>query len=190
MPTDDSKLEPSRSSAVREQSGLEAVKSSTAAADRALGVRAIVVYKIAKACVELGLFLVLAALWPFGLAEHLSGFARGLTEHGNHAWSLALARWVQAAVSAHGIELAMCALMFDGVLTGVEAWALASGRWWGPWLVVVSTASLLPFEVYEFVRQPRASRIALFAVNLAIVVYLSGHAWRAHRPDVRSARGD
>ena len=47
----------------------------------------------------------------------------------------------------------------------VEGWALWHGHWWGPWLVVAATGSLLPFEVVAVVRQLHAVRVVLFFVN-------------------------
>ena len=55
------------------------------------------------------------------------------------------------------------------------------GHWWGPWLVVVATASLLPFEVVSFVRHPHVGRALILVVNLAIVAYLTRTALREHR---------
>jgi uncharacterized membrane protein (DUF2068 family) len=76
------------------------------------------------------------------------------------------------------------ALSGDGLFTALEAWALASRRWWGPWLVVAATASLLPFEVYEFLRVPRASRAVIFVLNLVILAYLARRALKEHRARV------
>ena len=59
------------------------------------------------------------------------------------------------------------------MLTLGEGWALHRRFRWAPWLVVVATGSLLPFEVVELVRRPHALRLAVFVVNLTIVCYLA-----------------
>jgi uncharacterized membrane protein (DUF2068 family) len=52
--------------------------------------------------------------------------------------------------------------------------------------VVVATGALLPFEVYEFVRVPHLSRALIFAVNLAILLYIARRAWQEHRTPRRT----
>lgn len=146
------------------------------------GVRAIIGYKTAKACVQLGLAALLCALWPFGLGEKVQELALAVRHHATHGWAIHLADLLAGSSSARKLELSLLALSLDGVLTAIEAWALRREKWWGPWLVVVASGSLLPFEVYEFVRTPHWPRALLFVVNLTIVVYL----WRRARRE-RSA---
>lgn len=43
---------------------------------------------------------------------------------------------------------------------------------WAEWFTVVITASLVPFEIYEIVRHPTASKVIVLAINVAVVVYL------------------
>ncbi len=45
-------------------------------------------------------------------------------------------------------------------------------RRWGEWLTIVVTASLIPLEIYEFLRGPNYGKTALIIVNAAIVWYL------------------
>jgi uncharacterized membrane protein (DUF2068 family) len=49
---------------------------------------------------------------------------------------------------------------------------LALRKRWAEYLTIVSTASLLPLEVLEIARRVNFARIALFLVNIAVVVYL------------------
>jgi len=153
----------------------------------AAGVRAIAAYKTVKAAAQLAVALLLAVLLPFGLPRDLQDLALSLHPHLSHAWALGLAALLQRGSTPHGILLVCLALAFDGSLTGFEAWALRTRRWWGAWLVVVATGVFLPFEVYELLRAPRASRALLLAVNLGIVLYLAQRAAREraarHRPE-------
>jgi uncharacterized membrane protein (DUF2068 family) len=142
------------------------------------GVRAIVLYKSVKSGVQLALVVLAVALWPFGLPALLRQFALDLQQHATRVWAMSLATWLERGATDRGIELSLIAIAGDGTLTGIEAWALRRGRWWGPWLVVLATGSLLPFEVFELVRAPRWPRAVLLVANLAIVAYLARHAWR------------
>jgi uncharacterized membrane protein (DUF2068 family) len=145
------------------------------------GVRVIIVYKAIKACVQLGLVLLIIVLAPFGLAERLHEYATVVRHHLTHAWSIRLADLLLRTATPHALMITLAALAGDGLLTSLEAWALTHGHWWGPWLVVIASGSLLPFELVHLARRPRASRLLLFGLNLVIVVYLARRAWREHR---------
>jgi uncharacterized membrane protein (DUF2068 family) len=146
-----------------------------------LGLRAIRLYKWIKACVQLGTALALLVLWPFGVSEHVHALALALRHHVTHGWALRLADALLAHATRAGVAFSIAALTFDGTLTGVEAWALARGHAWGAWLVVLTTSCLLPFELIEFLKMPRVSRVLVFFANLAIVLYLGRRALREHR---------
>jgi len=146
--------------------------------------RAIVLYKSLKASLELGAALLLGALWPLGLPEKLETVAVWLRHHITHGWANELAAWLVDGAARRRLALSLVALGLDGALTAVEAWSLRAGHWWGPWLVVAATTSLLPFEIYEFARVPRPSRAVLIAVNLLVAAYLARRAWAERRPSV------
>jgi uncharacterized membrane protein (DUF2068 family) len=159
--------------------GRAAPPENDSARGNGAGVRAIVLYKSVKSGAELAVVLVAVALWPFGLPTLLQRLALGLEQHATHAWAVSLAVWLERGSTERGVELSLLALAGDGTLTAVEAWALRRGRWWGPWLVVVATGALLPFELVELARSPHLSRSLLLAANLAIVVYLARRARRS-----------
>jgi uncharacterized membrane protein (DUF2068 family) len=144
---------------------------------RERGLVLIIAYKLVKG----GLWLVFAAatlvLMQMGLGDHMLGFAEHLRHH-SRAWSLELADLVVRAASRRGLATIVVALLADGSVSLLEGWALWHGHWWGPWLVVVATGSLLPFEVVAIVRKAHPIRIVLLFVNLAIVVYLARKALR------------
>jgi uncharacterized membrane protein (DUF2068 family) len=148
----------------------------------------IIAYKFVKGGLWLVLALGMVIAMRMGLGEHLVGLARQL-RHNTHAWSLALARLILRAATRRGLWTVVVALTADGITSLVEGWALFHGRWWGPWLVVATTGSLLPFEIVALVRHPHLVRFALFALNMAIVLYLSRKAMRERREtgDVRGA---
>ncbi|MDB5296201.1 MAG: hypothetical protein JWO31_2184 [Phycisphaerales bacterium] len=73
--------------------------------------------------------------------------------------------------------LAVGAFVYAG-LYAVEGAGLLLRRRWAEWMVVVTTALLLPVEVYELARKPNAVRAAVFVLNAATVAYL---VWRLRR---------
>jgi uncharacterized membrane protein (DUF2068 family) len=145
---------------------------------RERGVVLIIAYKVIKGGLWLVFATVIVVLMRMGwLGERLLGVAEHLRHH-SRAWSLELAELVVRAASRRGLWTIVVALLADGVVSLVEGWALWHGHWWGPWLVVVATGSLLPFEVVAMVRRAHPVRILLFFVNAAIVVYLARKALR------------
>ena len=150
--------------------------------DRAVGLRLIVFYKAVKAAGEVLLALAGAALLAAGQGEHLHGVLLALREHVVAAWSTKLVALLVREATPGKLWLGVGAVAADALLTSLEGWALHRRYRWGPWLVVVATASLVPFEVYELSRKMSVARGATLAVNLAIVTYLVWHARRrAHR---------
>jgi uncharacterized membrane protein (DUF2068 family) len=146
-----------------------------AAKHREAALSLIIGYKLVKGATWLVLAVVILVLVHMGLEDRLLGLADHLRHHA-HAWSLALARLVVGAATRKGLAVITVALVADGAFSLLEGWALIHGRWWGPWLVVVGTSALLPFEVLALVRHLHPVRATLFAVNVAIVWYLARKA--------------
>ncbi len=157
---------------------------SPEARDDAIGVRVVVIYKYTKASIQLALGLVLAAGLVFGFAHELKDFAMSLHTHATGAWSTKLAEFLMTTTDHKHLVIAMSALLLDSAVSGFEGWALSRGHWWGPWLVVGATSVFLPWEILSLIRFQRASRLALFAVNLTIVIYLARHALQVRRKHV------
>jgi uncharacterized membrane protein (DUF2068 family) len=162
-------------------------ENTIAGVRRERGLTLIIGYKLIKGGLWLAFAVVLLVLMRIGLGDDLLGVAAHLRHHSG-AWSLELADLLVRAATRRGLWTLFVALVADGTLTLVEAWALIRGHWWGPWLVVAATGSLLPFEVAALVRQPHVSRVVLFAVNLLIVWYLGRKALREHRERVSQRR--
>src|SRR5882672_5492646 len=152
-------------------------ESIVARVRRERGLVLIIVYKLVKGVLWLVLAVVLGVLTQMGLGGELLDFAEQLRHHA-HAWSLELAELVVRAASRRALWTIIVALAADGAFSLVEGWALVHGHWWGPWLVVVGTGSLIPFEVWSLARHPHVVRASLLAVNVAIVVYLARKAMR------------
>lgn len=144
------------------------------------GVALIIAYKLGKGALWLVFAAVLLVTMRLGLGDRMLGFAAHLRHHSG-AWSLRLADLVVRAASRRGLWLIIVALVADGALSLLEGWALVHGHWWGPWLVVVATGSLLPFEVLAILRHPHAVRAAVLLANAAIVAYLTRKALHERR---------
>lgn len=157
---------------------------------RERGVLLIIAYKFGKAALWLVLAAVIAVMTGMGLGADLLGLADHLRHHAG-AWSLELADLVTRAATRRGLWTVVVALVADALMSMLEGWALWHGHWWGPWLVVVSTGSLLPFEVVAFLRRPHLVRASLFVLNVMIVAYLARKALReraARKPSVGAGR--
>jgi uncharacterized membrane protein (DUF2068 family) len=144
---------------------------------RERGLVLIIAYKLAKGVLWLIFAPLILVLMRMGLGDHLVGFAEHLRHH-SRAWSIDLAELVVSAASRRGLLTIVVALLADGAMSLLEGWALWHGHWWGPWLVVVATGSLLPFEVIAIIRKVHPIRVILLFVNVAIVVYLARKAQR------------
>ncbi len=143
-------------------------------------------YKLVKGVAQCAAAAVIAGLVLFGYGPELAELATQLRRHVAGAWSVKLANVLVALASPHRLWEIVVALVLDGALTVFEGVSLVRGYWWGPWLVVVATSSLLPFEVLALLEHRHAGRLVLLAINLAIVVYLVGRARRERPPRSRS----
>jgi len=148
---------------------------------RPVGLEAIIVYKLVKAVAEA--VLGGAALWLVvrGAEAGAATLAEILLEHFTGAWALRAATLVvRAATSAH-VKFVAVASFADAALSAVEGLSLRAGRAWAPWLVVIATGSLLPWEVWEILRRPTWGRALILMVNIAVVAYLLAGVVREHR---------
>lgn len=155
---------------------------------RPVGLEAIILYKLVKAVAEAGLGG--AALWLVlrGAEAGAATLAEILLEHFTGAWALQAATLVvRAATSAH-VKFVAAASFADAALSAVEGLSLRAGRWWAPWLVVIATGSLLPWEVWEVLRRPTWGRALILLVNTAVVAYLLRGVAREHRAAIRARR--
>ena len=59
-----------------------------------------------------------------------------------------------------------------GILEGTEAVGLATRQRWAEWLTIIVTASFLPFEVFELVKEPTALKAATLVMNVVILIFL------------------
>lgn len=61
---------------------------------------------------------------------------------------------------------------FYSALFFTEGTGLALRKRWAEYLTIISTASLLPLEIYELLQRASIAKFVLLLVNLAVVAYL------------------
>ncbi len=168
--------------------GVRIAAKSTARADAPL--RLITAYKLTKGAAQLALALVLFATVELGVAvpwlRDAIFFAR---HHFASATSVKLAELLLQIATPRHLGLTALALALDGALTTCEGVALSRGLWWAPWLVVVASGSLLPYELYGLLREPRVGRLLLFVLNALVVAYLASRALRERRERRHASKG-
>lgn len=68
-------------------------------------------------------------------------------------------------------ELSIGTFFYSGLLL-TEGIGLALRQRWAEYVTIVTTASLLPLEIYEITKRVSTGRIVLLLINIAVVVYL------------------
>ncbi len=148
---------------------------------RAIGLEAIIDYKLLKAAVEVVVGLLLLALLLRGTEAGAATLAQVIIDHVSRAWALQAATAIVLTGTTGHVKIAAAGAFADAALSAVEGFALRAGRWWAPWLVVIATGAFLPWELIGAIRKPGWLRIGLLAVNVAVVVYLLEVAWARKR---------
>ena len=148
---------------------------------RAAGLEVIIVYKLVKAVAQAIVGACAVSLLIRGAEAGAATAAEFLLEHFAGGWALRVATFVVRLGTSGHVKLLAFAMLGDSLLSAVEGLALRAGRAWAPWLVVIATGALLPWEIWELCRHPAWGRFALLAVNLAVVAYLLRGVVREHR---------
>ncbi len=132
-------------------------------------IRAIAVLKLLKAAA-----LVAIGIGLFHVAK--DGFAANLA---HSLRSPVVDRAANAAVDWLGSLSPAARWLLDigtflyAALFGVEGVGLWMRKRWAEWLTVISTALLIPLEIYEIIHKPTWERVLVLILNVAIAVYLA-----------------
>jgi uncharacterized membrane protein (DUF2068 family) len=70
------------------------------------------------------------------------------------------------------VALAATAFAYAALL-GTEGIGLHYRRPWARWLTIIATASLIPFEIYECMRELHVGRVVILIINVLVVIYLA-----------------
>jgi len=63
-----------------------------------------------------------------------------------------------------------------------EGAGLAFRKSWAEYLTIVTTASLLPLEIYELAKHASIGKVLALVINLAVVIYLVLEICRSRKP--------
>jgi uncharacterized membrane protein (DUF2068 family) len=151
------------------------------------GLRLVIAYKAVKAVAEAAGAVAVVVLAASGRLDAVRDVASAWQEHVGHHLAIVTGRALAALLSEGGLRWVEIGLALDALVSGFEGFALWRGYRWAAWIVAGATAIPLPFELVHMLRRPRPSRIALLAVNAAVVAYLARLIARRERRARRTA---
>lgn len=96
-------------------------------------------------------------------------------------------KWFQAATAKLGqlypkLSQVAAGSFCYGAVFCVEGVGLILRKRWAEWLTVITTGSFIPFEIFEIVKHHSAAKIAILALNVAILIYLIVRLRRELKP--------
>jgi uncharacterized membrane protein (DUF2068 family) len=148
-------------------------------------VRAIGVFKLAKAALLLGVGLAALRLVHTDIAAILEAWVPhvGLEPGGRYVGRLLVeaAKLTPTKIKDVGVGSLIYAALF--LTEGIGLWML---KRWAEWLTIVITSSLVPVEVWEIFRRPKAAKVLVLVINLALVGYL---IWQLRQGEIDSGKG-
>jgi len=138
---------------------------------RDAGLLAIAVFKLFK-----GIMLIALGLGAFRLLNPAT--VQRLTDWLLHFSLTTGQQFVDKAIHllskltrGHAAALGLGAIAYGSLFT-VEGIGLWTGKRWAEYLTVISTGTLIPFEVYELTQRLTMVRVSALVVNVAAVIYL------------------
>ena len=138
-------------------------------ANRPLGLKIIITYKVVKSSLVLVLAIWMTAR-PRSAVFVAEVIAREISEGG--AMFARVGSWLEQHLTSSGMLNAAAFAWLDSLSTGAEALLLLRGHAWGEWIVVAGLAILVPIEAVSLERDPSPFKLAVLVVNAGIVAYL------------------
>ena len=152
--------------------------STTLSASRPRALVAIVIYKCFTVglltCIAIGLFLTSKKhddLFTFA-EEYMMTGKREIIKAG-------LAQVV--SVSTSKMQLGALVALIYALVNGIEAVGLWNQKAWATILVVGIVGITIPIEIYEIIHKASIVKFVVFAINIAMFVYLLRHAIEEHQ---------
>jgi uncharacterized membrane protein (DUF2068 family) len=78
-------------------------------------------------------------------------------------------------------ELSVGTFIYSAIFL-TEGAGLAFRKSWAEYLTIITTASLLPLEIYELAKHTSIGKVLALVINLAVVVYLVLEICRSRKP--------
>jgi len=139
--------------------------------------RTIAVFKLVKAVLLIGVGLGSLNLLNPTTADTADRWASALAwRFGPRAAFVVHERF--ASLQASHLKVAGIVAFLFAALFAIEAGGLWMTKRWTEFLTIIATLSLVPFEVYELIRQVSWQRGATLSINLLVVGYL---VWKVSR---------
>lgn len=134
----------------------------------------IILYKTVTGIMEIVLSVSFLRFFNSNHADPFTRLALRLGLDSDNRLVGALLKKAGALHKSTVVGLTLVVLIF-GIFNLVESYGLHLRRRWAELLTVYATALLIPFELYEVVRDITALNTAVLVVNSAIVYYLAKH---------------
>jgi uncharacterized membrane protein (DUF2068 family) len=147
------------------------------------GLRLIALLKYGKALLFLATTYGVHRLLDPETVERLRNFTASVTDRVDRRLLERALTWIQG-LDANRMHLVIAATTLYTVVAFVEGTGLWLRRRWGQWLTIVATASLMPFELWEWFQRAPGHRLPItltLIVNALIVWYLVVRLRAAHR---------
>lgn len=138
------------------------------------GLRLLALYKFAKASLLLATVYGVYALLDPDMAARLIQWSATLTDRFERDLVMRSLTWFDG-LGASAVHRVLFLSLGYAMLFVVEGVGLWMRRRWAEWLTVVSSAALIPFELWRIVAMPQHNALLMFSVlvgNIIIVVYL------------------
>ena len=147
------------------------------------GLRLIGLFKIGKALLLLMTTYGLYRLLDIELVNRLHDWVYSLTDSFERRLVERALDWFSGLGHARVSGIVIVTACYTGLLL-TEGIGLWFRKTWAEWLTVCASASLIPFEVLEFIHGHHGKRVAVtfaFVLNVIIVIYLYLQLRRAHQ---------
>ena len=132
------------------------------------GLLAIACFKLLKAVALIALGLGAFRLLDHHTVEHLTNWLLHFSLSTGQRFVDRLIDVLSTLTRRRTAALGLGAIAY-GSLFAVEGVGLWKGKRWAEYLTTIATSSLVPFEVYELVRQVTLVRLLALAINVAAV---------------------
>jgi uncharacterized membrane protein (DUF2068 family) len=147
---------------------------ATVAQRRMDGLRVIALLKLGKALLLLGATYGIYRLLDPDTVARLFNWLETLTDTFERRLLTRALTWV-SELEGGRIKAVVAVTSCYTLLLTVEGIGLWLRQRWAEWLTVVATSSLIPFDLWELVNQPKERKlefVAVLVMNIAIVIYL------------------
>ncbi|MDQ6677893.1 MAG: DUF2127 domain-containing protein [Acidobacteriota bacterium] len=144
----------------------------------AAGILLIGLFKLVKGFALLAIGVGALRLLHRDVAQQVNHWVQVLrVDPENHYVHLAMSR--VANVSPRQLREVSAGTFFYAALLLTEGIGLLRRKHWAEYFTVISTALLIPLEVYELARHLTPAKVAVLAINILIVIYLAMRLRRA-----------